>query len=172
MKQLGAACFLVLIGVAPALAADFPARKPGLWQTNTTTASGHTISIQECVDARTDQMMQARFGAMPQRNCAKRDMHKSGDTITVDSVCTIAGRTTTHHMVITGSFDSGYTMTMTSQTQGMPDPRSVKMTAKWVGPCAAGQRPGDMIMPGGQTMNIFSQGAAPGAPGGAMAPHQ
>jgi hypothetical protein len=177
MKQLGALCFLVLIGVliglAPALAADFPARKAGLWQMNTTITNGHTISLQECVDARTDQMMQARFGAVPQRSCSKRDMHKSGDTITIDSVCTIAGRTTTHHMVITGSFDSNYTMTMTSQTQGMPDPRAVTMMAKWLGPCAAGQRPGDMIMPNGRTMNILDlQGAMSGAPGGAMAPHQ
>lgn len=179
MKRLGAVCFLVLIGIvligmAPALAADFPARKPGLWQINTTVAAGHALSLQECVDARTDQMMQARFGgAAPQRNCAKHDMHKAGDTITIDSVCTIAGRTATHHMVITGSFDSGYTMTMTSQTQGVPAPRTVTMAAKWLGPCTAGQRPGDVIMPGGHTMNILDLGGAmSGAAGGAMAPHQ
>jgi hypothetical protein len=162
MRRFGAACFLVLIGLGPAFAADFPARKPGLWQIDTTTVNGHTVSLQECVDARTDQLMQARFGSMPQRNCSKRNMQKSGDTITIDSVCTIAGQTSSHHMVITGSFDSGYTMTMTSQTQGSPTPRTVTMTAKWVGPCAAGQRPGDMIMPGGRTINILDmQGAMP-----------
>lgn len=138
-----------------------------------TTATGHTLSVKECVDARTDQMMQARFGAMPQRNCSKRDMQKSGDTITTDTVCTVAGQTVTHHAVITGSFDSNYKMTITSQTQGTPAPRIVTMAAKWLGPCTAGQRPGDMIMPGGQTMNILDlQRAMPSAPGGAMAPHQ
>jgi hypothetical protein len=171
MKRLGTVCLLVLIGVAPALAADFPARKPGLWQINTTISTGHTVSIKECVDARTDQMMQARFGGgAPQRNCAKHDMQKSGNTITIDSVCTVMGKTATHHAVITGSFDSSYTMTMTSETQGVPAPRTITMSAKWLGPCTAGQRPGDMIMPGGQTMNILSP-AMSGAPGGPMTPH-
>jgi hypothetical protein len=29
------------------------------------------------------------------------------------------------------------------------------MEAKWLGPCKAGQKPGDMVMPGGQTMNVL-----------------
>jgi hypothetical protein len=28
------------------------------------------------------------------------------------------------------------------------------MEAKWVGPCAKGQRPGDVIMPGGIKINV------------------
>lgn len=170
MKRFGAASFLVLICLTPSLAADFPARKAGLWQTNTVAANGRTVSLQECVDAQTDQAMQSRFASMPQRNCSKRNVQKSGDTITIDSICTIMGRTISSHMVVTGSFDSNYTMTMTSQTQGLPAPRTITTTAKWLGPCAAGQRPGDMIMPNGKTMNILDlQRAMPGAP---MAPHQ
>jgi hypothetical protein len=172
MKRFGAASLFVLICLTPALAADFPARKAGLWEMNTTTATGHTVSMKECVDAQTDQAMQSRFAGVSQRNCSRHDVQKSGDTITIDSVCTIAGHTTSGHAVITGSFDSGYTMTMTSQTQGLPAPRTVTMAAKWLGPCAAGQRPGDMIMPNGMTMNILDlQKAMPGgfAP---PAPHQ
>jgi hypothetical protein len=42
------------------------------------------------------------------------------------------------------------------------------MTATWLGPCAADQRPGDMIMPGGMKMNILDIQKR-GAPG-MMAP--
>jgi hypothetical protein len=59
---------------------------------------------------------------------------------------------------------------MTSQS--LPTPRTITTTAKWLGPCAAGQRPGDMIMPGGRTMNILDlQKGMPGVPP-PMAPHQ
>jgi hypothetical protein len=174
MKRFGPAFFLVLICAAPAFAAvDFPPRKAGLWQMNTVTSNGHTVSMQECVDAQTDQAMQSRFASAPQRNCPKRDVQKSGDTITIDAVCTVAGNTTSHHMVITGNFDSGYTVTMTNQVQGSPAPRTVNMTAKWLGPCAAGQRPGDMILPNGKTINILDmQKMMPGAFGAPPPPHQ
>jgi hypothetical protein len=45
---------------------------------------------------------------------------------------------------------------------------SMTMTAKWLGPCAAGQRPGDMIMPNGMKMNILDLQKGmrpPGMPG-------
>ena len=174
MKRFGAAFLVVLICAVPAFAADFPTRKAGLWEMDTNTANGHAVKLQECVDAQTDQAMQSRFASMPQRNCSKRDMQKSGDTIAIDSVCTIGGKTMNNHMVITGSFESNYTTTMTSQVQGVPmAPRTVTMTAKWLGPCAAGQRPGDMIMPNGMKMNIQSmqnmqKGMIP--PGAAGAP--
>ena len=32
MRSIGAAAFLVLVGAMPALAAELPSRKPGLWQ--------------------------------------------------------------------------------------------------------------------------------------------
>jgi hypothetical protein len=172
MKRFAAASFLVLISLTSSLAADFPTRKAGLWQVSTTTANGRAISVQQCVDAQTDQAMQSRFASTPQRSCSKRNVQRSGDTITIDTVCTIGGQTRSSHMVVTGSFDSNYTMTMTSQVQGLPAPRTTTTTAKWLGPCAAGQKPGDMIMPNGKTMNILDmRGAMPGAAGAPMTPH-
>jgi len=29
------------------------------------------------------------------------------------------------------------------------------IAAKWLGPCAAGQKPGDVVMANGMTMNVF-----------------
>jgi hypothetical protein len=165
MKRFGAACCLAMIGTAQAFASDLPTRKAGLWQIDTVVTSGHTVSMKQCIDAKTDQVMQSRFASLPQRSCSKHDVQKSADTITIDSVCTIAGRTTTSHNVITGSFDSAYTMVLTSEVKGIPTPRHVTMSAKWLGPCAAGQKPGDMVLPNGKTVNIIDMERTPGMGG-------
>ena len=57
--------------------------------------------------------------------------------------------------VITGSLDSAYTMTVTSQGGLMPGGTKITVTARWLGPCAADQKPGDMIMGNGFKMNIL-----------------
>jgi Protein of unknown function (DUF3617) len=155
MGRLGMAFVVVLTCTVSLSAADLPARKAGLWEMTTTT-NGRTMPIKQCIDAATDQAMQANTSQSSQRSCSKREIKKSGDTTTVDSVCTAAGKTLTHHMVITGSFDSGYTMTMTITTEGdgIPAARNITIAAKWTGPCAADQKPGDMIMQNGTKINL------------------
>jgi hypothetical protein len=55
--------------------------------------------------------------------------------------------------VVTGSFDSAYTMNVTAEGGALPQ---VKMTmeGKWLSACAAGQKPGDVIMANGVKVNI------------------
>jgi len=164
MGRFGAALVIVFTYAVPALAAELPPRKAGLWEM-TTTSNGRTTPLKQCVDAATDQAMQENAGPTPQRSCSKRDVQKSGDTTTVDSVCTVAGKTLTHHMVITGSFDSGYTMAITTEGDGIPAARNVTIAAKWVGPCAADQKPGDMIMQNGMKINLVDMQKRAGPPG-------
>jgi Protein of unknown function (DUF3617) len=81
----------------------------------------------------------------------------------VDSVCSMGGGTSTSHAVITGDFSSAYTMQITSthhggaSVPGMASGGEMGMTiqAKWLGPCPAGERPGDMIMGNGMKINIL-----------------
>jgi len=153
-----ASMLLVTLAAMPALAAEMPPRKSGLWEVQT---PGSSAAFRQCIDADTDQIMQARGGAnigptgvSPQ--CAKHDVQESGDTMTINATCTTAGKTVTSHAVVTGSFDSAYTMIVTTQGEGIPgDSHTMTMTAKWLGPCAADQRPGDMIMPNGMKVNIL-----------------
>ncbi len=169
MDKFGLALLLVLAGAAPASAAELPARKAGLWEMKTTVTSGHLVSMQQCVDAKTDEAMQANAAANAQRDCSKRDVQKSGNTITIDSVCTMAGKPRTAHTVITGSFDSSYNMAITSESEGQPT-RTVNVEAKWLGPCPADQKPGDIIMPNGVKMNVLEMTKGPGASGAPAAP--
>jgi len=157
---------LSLVVAGPALALDLPARKPGLWEVNITFVGSrippHTV--RECIDAETDKLMNSNFGGAVGQVCSKQELTRSGATLTIDSICIINGATTTSHAVVTGSFDSSYSVDVHSTREGGPPlpgalnaGPSTHMTvaANWLGPCQPGQRPGDMIMGNGITMNIL-----------------
>jgi hypothetical protein len=159
MRRIEAAVVLVLAGALPALADEIPARKAGLWEITTILESrnGAGMTLQQCVDAATDQMMMSNAGPFARAACPRRDVRRSGASITIDSTCTYKDKTATVHAVVTGSLDSAYTMTVTSQSDAMPlAGKSMTMSGKWLGPCAADQKPGDIIMGNGAfRMNIL-----------------
>jgi hypothetical protein len=154
MKRFVPAAVLVLVlaGAAPALAADMPPRKAGLWELR---MNGAALAVQQCIDAATDQMMMSGAGPLAQTACSKRDVQRSGNTMTIDSACTYKDKAATSHAVITGSLDSAYEMTVRTEADGLPGGKmTMTIAAKWLGPCAADQKPGDMIM-GGIKLNIL-----------------
>lgn len=160
---------LVAIGLtaaaAPAFALDMPTRKAGLWEVKMVFESRNLPPqvMKQCVDAATDKLMNANFGGSNEQNCSKQDMHNVGGTMVIDSVCKFGPATTTSHAVVTGSFDSAYTIDVTSTRQGGPAmpgqapgaATHMKIDAKWMGACAAGQKPGDVVMSNGMTMNVL-----------------
>jgi hypothetical protein len=157
MRRFGVAAALLLAGIMPLQADDVPGRKPGLWEVRTSFANrgGAGLTVQQCVDAETDQMMMSIAGPLAQQACAKRDVQRAGDTTTVDSTCTLGGKPATARAVITGSLDTAYTMTVTAEGEAIPGGRTtMTVTAKWLGPCAADQQPGDVIMGNGLKLNI------------------
>ena len=150
---------LIALFAIPAAAAEMPSRKAGLWEIKMEGANG--LAMRQCVDATTDQALMARVGSRPDMACSKRDVQKSGDTVTVDSSCTIAGRSVNSHVVMSGNFDSAYKTTVTTS-----DGRTITTTVTWLGACAADQKPGDTIMPNGMKINILDiqKRGMPGAP--------
>lgn len=158
--------------IASALALDLPARKPGLWELDMS-FEGRSMPMQKmqhCIDAETDKMLNAMGTSMGKESCPKQDMRRAGDTIVVDSVCDFGGGKTTSHAVLTGDFSSAYTVKVDSTREGGPTMPGMKpgqathmtIAAKWLGACKAGQKPGDIIMPNGMTMNIRNIPAMPG----------
>jgi hypothetical protein len=157
MRTAGTMAVLVLASVLPVLGAELPSRKAGLWEVRTSFENRSAgLTVRQCIDASTDQMMQSSAGPLAQAACSRRDIHKSGDTVTIDSTCTLAGKAATSQAVITGSFDNAYTMTVTSQSDALPGGKmTMTVVAKWLGACAADQKPGDLIMGNGAKMNIL-----------------
>ena len=164
----------VLSAMPPAAALDLPTRKAGLWELRMEFA-GRNLPAQvmrQCTDAATDKMMNLNFGGSNEKACSKNDVSMSGGAITVDSVCKFGDATTTSHAVVSGSFDSAYKVDVTStRTGGRALPgvapgaaTHMTIAGKWLGPCAAGQKPGDVIMANGMKMNVLDLQRLSGRP--------
>jgi hypothetical protein len=175
MRLRAALAFALL--TTPALAIDLPARKPGLWELKMNLA-GHNAAMpafQNCIDAATDKEMMMQGGNARGQKCSKQDVQRAGDTITIDSVCDIGnGTTATSHAIVSGDFNSGYTVKVNSKREGgsavpgMPGETNMTIEAKWLGACKADQKPGDMIMGNGMKINVrdAQKAGGAGAPGG------
>jgi hypothetical protein len=167
--RIAPALVLVLAVVAvPSQAVDLPKRKSGLWEMNSIREGAPKDRpgmgpVQMCIDEKTDDLSRQMGESASKDMCSKRDLRREGDRIVSDSVCKFGETTATSHSVISGRFDSIYEVDVRTRF----DPPMMGMTeshttikARWVGPCAAGQRPGDVIMPNGMKMNMFDAESA------------
>jgi hypothetical protein len=107
-------------------------------------------------------------GPLNPDDCQKIDMQLSGDAVTLDFACTVKGRPATAHTVISGSFDSAYTMTTTAQSEDfLRGAMTVTVVGTWLSPCAADQRPGDIVkpaLPNGRMLNLLDMFKAKSPP--------
>ena len=153
------AALLAAICCAQACAVELPLRKAGLWEMKLLRRGSHLpeMTMQQCTDATTDKEMATASSPMSKEVCSKRDIQQNATGYVMDSVCTMAGATVTSHAETSGDFNSAYTVTVTSRSEGGKlgtRDSKIAMAAKWTGPCKEGQKPGDVVMPGGFKMNM------------------
>lgn len=160
MRAMKKALFALLIASAlPAFAQDYPKLKPGLWEMERA-AEGQppqpgktTMCLDDTVQR---EMFDMSAGAM-KGMCSKHDFKLSGNRGTGDFVCNMGGSTMHSKSTMTLSGDTGYRTeidtTYDPPFMGHAHAKTV-ITAHNVGPCKPGQRPGDMTLPGGQTINM------------------
>lgn len=159
---------LALVACAlPAVAAELPARKPGLWEMKMQReGAGMAMPVvQHCIDASTDKDMATMFAGM-QQQCSKNEVQVTGGKVVVDSVCSFGPMKSTSRAEMSGDFNSAYTVTVKSNVEGgpMPGPSTMIVEAKWAGPCKPDQKPGDIVMPSmNMKMNIKDMGGLRGA---------
>jgi hypothetical protein len=167
--RLAIAAGLAAIGTASSWAADsveFPARRTGYWEihiVHDAPAGAPDMTLHACIDTSTDKAMMEAGMSVMQSMCSRHEMKRDGDAYVWDTDCAMGPMKTTSHVVLTGDFQSAYTMKITGDVTGMPDigglgkgPMKTAMTqsAKWVAAaCPEGVKPGDMQMPGGITIN-------------------
>lgn len=149
---------------------DLPPRAPGLWEMTIETdlAAGMAPQVVKmCLDAETDKLVNQRFGGMASAMCQRQDQKKEGDAIILESDCRLGDMTTASRTVVTGDFGSAYTMKTDTKMSGSNAPRGVQaglptgptsqqttINARRVGDCADGQKPGDIDLGQGRTMNV------------------
>jgi hypothetical protein len=163
--------FIALLAILalPALAEDFPKLKPGLWEMERSSdpkapppnpgrpRAGPPNRTMLCLDESVQrEMFEMGAGAM-KGMCSRHDFRMSGSRGTGDFVCDIGGSTMHSKSTMVMQGDTGYRTeidtTYDPPFMGQAQTKTV-ITARNVGPCRAGQRPGDMVMPNGQTFNM------------------
>ena len=155
-------CALFLIGSNGAAAEDLPTRKAGLWEMKVakTGSQQPEMTLQHCTDETTDKDMNNMVSPMAKQICSKQDIQKTATGYVSDSVCSVAGMTTTSHAEITGDFSSAYTVKSTSHAQGgavgaAGRDSTMTIAARWLGACKPDQKPGDVVMPDGRKVNMI-----------------
>jgi hypothetical protein len=152
-----ATAFVFLACASPAGAADDFSRRPGLWEVKTTIEGSNAPAriVQQCIDAATDQMLSSSAGPFNPAACPERNVQHTADATITDFKCNVAGKPATAHSVATGNPESAYTLSVTAQSDILPNGRmAMTMDGKWLGPCTADQKPGDVVMSNGVKMNV------------------
>ena len=152
----------LMLGAAPAFAENvqLPIRKAGLWEvsmqvTGVSKMATPPMVTQQCTDDSVDHLMNRM--STDSMTCSKQETSKSGASYVADSICTVAGSTVTTHAEATGDFNSAYSVKTVAKSSGgstLPPEMVTTIEAKWLGACKADQKPGDIVMPGGRTMNV------------------
>ena len=159
LPSLGVSAGLLALSSA-ALADDLPIRKAGLWEMKIVKVGGSVpeMTMQHCTDSTTDREMNNSVSPIAKQICTKQDVRKTATGYVTNSVCSVAGVSMTTHAEIVGDFNSGYSVTSTTHSDkgptGKPLDATTKIEAKWVGDCKPGQKPGDILMPGGFKLNV------------------
>lgn len=159
-KIVGSVCVVGLFACASGVCADeLPQRKAGAW-TVTIDSNGATATSEQCIDAVTDKKMQEMGQGMMGGKCSKNEVKKTGSGYSINSTCTFGGSTMVSKADFKGDFTLSYEGTITAKF----DPpflgqsgSTTTMKAKFMGPCPAGKKPGD-ITTEGFTMNINQMG--------------
>lgn len=152
---------LALLAAASAAGAqDFPKLKPGLWEVTTTSnrregAAPRPTSM--CLDDSVQQDMYRMSTGMMAGMCSKHDIKVAGGKVTSEAICDLGGTKMQSRAVMTLTGNTAYRTeahaTFDPPMMGTRESTTV-IEGKHVGACKPGQKPGDMILPGGQTMNM------------------
>ena len=146
-------CALALL-IAGAAADELPLRKPGLWEMKIVKVGSQlpALTTQQCTDPTVDKDMVNTVSPIAKQICSKQNVQKTATGYVIDSVCTFAGATITSHAEVAGDFDSAYVVTTEAKSDKGPEQlrdTTTRVEAKWLGDCKPGQKPGDIVMPGG-----------------------
>lgn len=126
---------LMACSIPLALAADWPAFKPGQWQfERTIEGMGPTpqkVSRTECVDPTAEQAVQR--GKLTKAGCTFSPTTQSGTTYRYSATCKIGGMNSTSNSVLEAKSTDAYTLTVDSITGDMKTHEV--MTARRKGDC-------------------------------------
>ena len=153
--------------VAKKKASPLPARKPGLWEV-TLRSEGLSLkrqgqgpqrpqTVQQCTSTESEPVM--LLSIVPgQENCRKISSKRrsKGGGHDIRTVCYVHDNRVEMQMELTGDLQSAYQGVFSVQYAQAPlnNTGRTAFEGRWLGACKPGQRPGDMVLPNGVTVNV------------------
>ncbi len=153
---------VALLAAAGAVAAadEFPKLKSGLWELNMRSgkADGRPPRVSTmCLDDSVQREMYKMSMGMAAGMCSKHDIKVTGSKVTTVANCDLGITKMQSQAVMTLTGNSAYH----TEAKATFDPplngareQSTVIDGKHIGACKPGQQPGDITMPGGQTVNV------------------
>lgn len=153
---------LVAQGVNAGGGSRLPARKSGLWEVTLRPEgpgprTGQTV--QQCTSAQAEPVMLLSI-LRGQEHCSEvkvaRRAASAGGGYDIRTVCEVHDNPVRAQVVLRGDLQSAYTGTFEVKFLATPqnDTGRVAFEGRWLGACKPGQRPGDMVLPNGVTVNV------------------
>ncbi|HXX83490.1 MAG TPA: DUF3617 family protein [Casimicrobiaceae bacterium] len=145
-----------------ASAAEPPVLKSGLWEVVRMSAQepGRKHVTTMCLDDSVQAEMREFGMGVAKSMCSQNERSLEGTRMVTTSVCKMGPQTITSKTVMTFKGNTAYHADGSATFDPpMANVRESNMSidAKWTGPCKPGQKPGDMTLENGQTLNIKQQ---------------
>ncbi len=156
-RALGGALVL-LMGAAGAYADALPVRKPGLWEVTLRSGTQSVMrqqQVQQCTDRATDQV--SLMSIVPgQEHCHQTRVKKTRKGLEVNTTCWVHDNRVEAQIRLLGDFQKAYEgqFEVKYSKPVRFNPGLTHFTARWLGECKPGQRPADMVLPNGVTVNV------------------
>jgi len=144
---LSTLAFAFLAGIGMGLPASSfaqvepPHRKPGMWEQSIELPGGKPMTMQMCIDEETEKQYSAMGRNRP--GCT-HEFHKIPGGYAFKGTC--EGKTATGTAI--GDFDKAIKVEVDSGGTHMTS------NLKYLGPCPAERKPGDVVIPGGRVVNM------------------
>ena len=140
-------------------AADLPVLKSGLWEvTRVSTQQGAAKHLTTmCLDESVQAEMREFSMGVAKDMCTQNERRADGNRMTIKATCKLGPTTMkTESVMVFNGTTSYHTEGSASYDPPFMNLTEVKSTidGKWVGPCKAGQVPGDVVTETGQTINM------------------
>jgi len=154
---------LAALGAGPALSQgtlEYPRRAYGLWEVRSVGSQAVGLPpVRQCVGEGTDSAAHHLDRSSGQRGaCVFGPYQRAGLAWTSESECRQGATRITSRSVLTGNLDSAYRIDTLVRYDpplaGTKREDREALEARRLGPCLAGQSPGDVIVPGMGTLNM------------------
>ncbi|MCD6679722.1 MAG: hypothetical protein LT102_03565 [Burkholderiaceae bacterium] len=139
---------------------DHPKRRVGLWEVRSVGVQAAGLeSTRFCVGPHTDTETNHLDRSVGQRgSCEFGPFRRAGQAWLAESVCREGRTTVTSRSIASGDFVHRYRIDTIVQYDpplaGVRREDKDALEARWLGPCASGQKPGDVVVPGMGTLNM------------------